>query len=146
MASVEQTFANHKRVLRPWHLFVFPILVINIFVTAARMFQQDFTGGSIWDFLVAIAIMLAVFLSRVMPLTVQNRVIRLEERQRLQETLPADLRARSNDLTPGQLVGLRFASDAELPDLTRRCMDGELKNASDVKRSIKSWRPDTLRV
>lgn len=146
MPTEPQTFANHKRVLRPWHLFAFPVLSINVFVAAYRMSQQDFSTGSIWDFLVAIALIVAIFLSRVMPLTVQNRVIRMEERLRMQEKLPAELRSGISGLSPGQFVGLRFASDEELPELARRCMNGDLKTATDVKKAIGTWRPDTLRV
>jgi hypothetical protein len=51
-----------------------------------------------------------------------------------------------NDLTPSQLVGLRFASDEEAPALVRRCLDGELTKGDQVKKEVKSWRADTLRA
>jgi hypothetical protein len=49
-------------------------------------------------------------------------------------------------LTPGQIIALRFASDAELPELARKCAAGELSSGKQIKQNIKEWRPDYLRV
>jgi hypothetical protein len=49
-------------------------------------------------------------------------------------------------LTTSQLIALRFASDDEIPDLARRVLDGELHSRADIKRAIRAWRPDDLRV
>jgi len=81
-----------------------------------------------------------------MPLAAQDRLIRLEMRMRLQQLLPPDLRVRINDLTPRQLVALRFAGDAEMPDLIREVLDGRLKSGKEIKTRIKDWQADWLRV
>ncbi|MEP6549769.1 MAG: DUF6526 family protein, partial [Gemmatimonadales bacterium] len=96
--------------------------------------------------LVAIALFLGLWVSRAMPLRAQDRIIRLEERSRLERLLPADLRDRIGELTPGQLVAIRFGSDEEIPDLTRRTLNGELKSQAEIKRAIRDWRADHLRV
>lgn len=75
----------------------------------------------------------------------QDRVIRLEERLRLQSVLPEPLRERIGDLTLDQLIGLRFASDAELPSLVEQALANHW-NRDQIKRAIQNWRPDTLRV
>src|SRR5690606_32484761 len=72
-------------------------------------------------------------------LIVQDRVIRLEMRLRLERMLPADLQPKIADLTLGQLVALRFASDAELPELTRKVLAENLQNRTAIKRQIKNW-------
>jgi len=90
-------------------------------------------------------LMLAL-LSRVMANTVQDRVIRLEMRQRLMEVLPADLRSRIRDLTRGQVVALRFAGDAELPELVRQVLAGTLTKQRDIKLKINEWQGDDLRA
>jgi len=77
---------------------------------------------------------------------VQDRVIRLEERLRLSNLLPAEMHAGINDLTPGQLVGLRFAADDEVVALAQRCMSGELTKGEQIKKEVKNWRPDNLRA
>jgi len=81
-----------------------------------------------------------------MALKVQDRVIRLEMRLRLSEVLPADLKGRIPELTTRQLVGLRFASDAELPDLVRRVLAGSLANPTDIKKAVAHWQGDYLRA
>jgi hypothetical protein len=93
-----------------------------------------------------VGIMLCVFRARAQTLTVQNRVIRLEMRLRLKDVLAPALAARIGELSVSQLVGLRFASDAELPALVERCLSGQLANNEAVKKEIKNWQPDWLRA
>jgi hypothetical protein len=82
---------------------------------------------------------------RLYALRVQDRVIRLEERLRLQQVLIDPLRSRVPDLTIGQLVALRFASDAELQALAGRALSEKLSK-DDLKKAVTSWRPDHFRV
>jgi hypothetical protein len=79
-------------------------------------------------------------------LTVQDRLIRLEMRLRLREVLPADMHGRIRDLTHRQLVAMRFASDSELPQLTREVLDGKLATSKEIKMRVKEWQPDWLRA
>ena len=141
----EQSFANHTRYIPVWHFFALPILIGNIFALAA-IFASDPSLWRGWNVIVAVALVLAVFTSRWMPLRAQDRIICLEESIRLQRVLPADLRARIPELRRRHLIALRFAPDEELPDLTRRVLQGELKTPSEIKRAIASWRADHLRV
>jgi hypothetical protein len=60
--------------------------------------------------------------------------------------MPADEYATIAALKPAQLVGLRFASDEEVPGLARRCAAGDLKSSGDVKKQIRNWRADYLRA
>lgn len=145
MASTVQDYANHRRYFPMWHFFAAPVLLANIFVQARHLFREV-NSDSLWNVVVALALAVAVFASRVMALKAQNRAIRVEERGRMAEFLPEDLRNRSQDLTTGQIVALRFASDEELGGLTRRCLDGELRTGNEIKASIKNWRPDHHRV
>lgn len=140
-----QTYSNHLRFLPPFHFFVLPILLINFFVTAWTAAQAPSLATS-FSAVVALALALAALLSRVMAVTVQDRVIRLEMRLRLHDVLPADMRGRIRDLTPKQLVGLRFAGDGELPDLVRRALAGELPTPRAIKRQVKDWQGDYLRA
>jgi hypothetical protein len=97
-------------------------------------------------FLMAIAFLLMFFSVRVMILTVQDRVIRLEMRLRLRALLPADMHSQVNALTHQQLVALRFASDAQLPELVRDVLAGTLTRQKDIKMRVKDWQADYLRA
>lgn len=140
-----QTYANHRRWWAPWHFFAMPILGINLVVVAVQFVRNPsvLTG---WNLVVWIALIVALVGARYMPLRVQDRVICMEERTRLERLLPADLRARIPELRRRQLIALRFAPDAEIPELTRRIFAGELKTPAEIKRAISEWRADHLRV
>ncbi len=145
MAEEPQTFATHRRWIPAWHFFALPVLLANVFVLAARFWRDPrFVNG--WAVIVAIALVTGIFISRAMPLRAQDRIIRLEERIRLERVLPSDMRGRIGNLTPEQFIGLRFAPDDEVPDLTRRALNGELNTRADIKRAIRNWRPDHMRV
>ena len=145
MAESAQTYSSHRRFIPAYHFFVLPVLLINVIVTALR-FARDPRGITAWQVAVALALFLGITLLRFMPLRAQDRIIRLEERTRLERLMPSDLRGRIADLTPNQLIALRFASDDEVPELTRRALNGELKTQGDIKRAIQNWRADHLRV
>ena len=145
MADQAQTLATHRRWIPMWHFFAIPVLVANVIV-AATHFARDPQLINGWAVIVAIALLVGILLSRTMPLRAQDRIIRLEERSRLERVLPSDLRSRVGELTPSQLVAIRFAPDDEVPELTRRALSGELKSQGDIKRAIRNWRSDHLRV
>jgi tRNA(Ser,Leu) C12 N-acetylase TAN1 len=56
------------------------------------------------------------------------------------------LKARAGELTVGQLVALRFASDEELAELVRRVLDERITDQKEIKRAVRSWRPDHQRM
>ena len=145
MAEETQTFSTHRRWIPAWHFFALPVLVANVFIVAAR-FWRDPRLVNGWAVIVAIALVTGILISRTMPLRAQDRIIRLEERIRLEQVLPGDMRGRIGNLTPEQFIGLRFAPDDEVPELTKRALNGELKTRADIKRAIRNWRPDHMRV
>jgi hypothetical protein len=145
MAQQSQILATHRRWIPAWHFFALPVLVINVFVSAVHFVREPGMINA-WAVVVALALAIGIFLSRFMPLRAQDRIIRLEERTRLDRILPSDLRGRVEELKTSQLVALRFAPDDEIPELMRRALNGELKTQADIKRAIRNWRADHLRV
>ena len=145
MAQPIQTYKNHTRFLPPFHFFVIPVLLINLLNTIRHLYQAP-SRSMAFSVVVAAALLMLGFLARVMAVTVQDRVIRLEMRQRLRETLPPAMSARIHELTPRQLIALRFASDAELPDLVRDVLDGKLTTPKEIKQRVKNWQGDWLRA
>ena len=142
----EQNFANHAKIFPPFHFFVVPVLSINLGVQLywMKVFWFSYTG--IFGVLMALALIVGFFSARLFALSVQDRVIRLEERLRYQRLLPADLQARIDEFTVAQLVSLRFASDAELPTLARKVLDEKLNERKAIKQLVKNWKPDYLRA
>ncbi|MBC7931370.1 MAG: hypothetical protein H7Z38_12480, partial [Rubrivivax sp.] len=62
------------------------------------------------------------------------------------QVLPAALARRAVALPTRQIVALRFASDEELPGLVQQVLDGKLTKGDEIKRAVRQWRADTLRV
>ena len=139
-----QTYANHAQVVPGYHRGVMGILAVNLIVSIAATVKAPgfFTA---WSIVLAFGLIGIALYARIFPLRAQDRVIRLEERLRLSLVLPEPLRTRIPELTPAQLVALRFAPDAELPALVEETLRANLSNP-EIKKRIKVWRPDTFRV
>jgi hypothetical protein len=141
----EQNFANHTKIFPPFHFFVVPILLVNLGVQLYRL-KFGITFATVFGILLAVALILGFLSARMFALSVQDRVIRLEERLRYQRLLPSDLQPRIEDFTVAQLVSLRFACDTELPALARKVLDEKLQERKAIKQLVKNWKPDYLRA
>ena len=146
MAEATQSYGTHRRFFPLFHFFAIPLLVANLIVRIIYAWMHRGARLVWWEVVVALALLAVAFASRIMVLTVQNRLIRLEETLRLQRCLPDDLRGRVGELSSGQLIALRFCGDDEVAGLTRSILDGKLKGREDIKKQIKTWRPDTMRA
>ncbi len=143
--ATPQSFKSHARIVPAYHVGGYFPFLANLIWTAYRLIQ-NFSGDTLMAFLVAIALLLFFLSIRVQVLTVQDRVIRLEMRLRLRGVLPPDLQPQIPELSVRQLVALRFASDAELPELVRETLGGQLKTGKEIKMRIKDWQADHLRA
>jgi hypothetical protein len=126
-------------------MFVIPVFMIN-FVWRLIQLRYGISFASVMNVLLAAAFVILVFYARVFSLTVQDRVIRLEMRLRLERALSPDLRSRIAEFTVPQLISLRFASDQELPLLAQQVLDEKLTDRKTIKRRIKEWQADFLRA
>ena len=142
----EQNFATHTRWFPPFHFFVIPVMVANLGVQIYWMKDFGLSFRGIFGVLIALALLLGFLCSRLMALRVQDRVIRLEEQLRYARLLPADLQSRIGEFTIAQIVSLRFASDAELPVLARKVLDGKMQSRKEIKQMIQNWKPDYVRA
>jgi len=145
MSESVQNFKNHAKFVPAFHFFVLPVFLLN---SVWVIFRVRFGFSFAWtvQVLVAAALIAIALLARIFALKVQDRVIRLEERLRLAQILPSDLKPRIGDLSADELVGLRFACDEEAPDLARHILEGKLKGRKAIKQEVKNWRPDHLRA
>lgn len=140
-----QTYANHTRWYPLFHFVVVPLLALNFLSHLVRLFMAPSWTMGFWT-LLSITLILLALASRLQALTAQDRVIRLEERLRYREVLSAELAGRFDELRTGQIIALRFASDAELGEMVERTLNGEFAKTGDIKKAIKDWKGDYLRV
>lgn len=143
--QVSQNYANHVRKLPPLFMASFLILAANVLWSIYNA-VRNFGPGAVLGVLFTAALIVMFFFARTFALTVQDRVVRLEERMRLERLLPAELRPRIGEFTTKQLIGLRFASDAELPALAGQVLNGQLTELDAIKRAVKDWRADWQRA
>ncbi len=139
-----QNLKSHARFDPPYHFFLTFISLATI-VIAIVYAVHHFCFYSIWLIVVSVAALVALFRLRTYPLKVQDRVIRLEERLRLQALAPEEWHAQIYRLSEDQLIGLRFAADDEVVELAKQALEHNL-NRKHIKERIKEWRPDTWRV
>lgn len=139
-----QTYANHAKLVPLFHYVAMPLLGINL-VLALIGLLDGITIETLNRVGAAVGVVLALLFARVFALKAQDRVIRLEERMRMERLLPDELKPRIEDVSTSQCVALRFAGDEELPALVRRALD-ENADQKTIKQAIKNWRPDYQRV
>jgi hypothetical protein len=142
----EQNFANHVRWVPGFHFFIMPVIALNFGWSIYRWKLAGFSLDGFISVLVAAALVTLTLYARLFALAVQNRVIRLEERMRLERLLPADLKPKIADFTCRQLVAMRFADDAELPGLARRVLADNIQEGKAIKQMVQTWRAEYLRA
>ncbi|MGB2635385.1 MAG: DUF6526 family protein [Candidatus Acidiferrum sp.] len=142
----EQNYSNHVRWVPAYHFFVLPVFILNFGWSIFRLIRPGFSWDGVVHLLTAAALFVFAINARVFALAVQDRVIRMEERQRLAKLLPEDLRPRIGEFTKSQLVALRFASDEELPVLARKVLNDKVTDIKGIKQMVKNWRADYMRA
>ncbi|HTR36340.1 MAG TPA: DUF6526 family protein [Bryobacteraceae bacterium] len=143
--ELSQTYANHVRFHPPYHYFLVPATFVLLILTIVNVVRHVHRLDAWILLVIGILAPLGAFLMRLYPLKVQDRLIRLEERLRLQALLGEPLRSRIGELTEAQVIALRFASDGELPGLVEKVLSSNMTNA-DIKKAVVHWRADTFRV
>jgi Family of unknown function (DUF6526) len=141
MAATTQNYQSHRKFVPLFHYVALPILLVNVLVAAYGVVRAPGLPA-IWGLLMGVALFLGALFARVFALAAQDRVIRLEERMRMRELLPEPLRARIPEITREQIIGLRFASDEELPALVAQVLQGNIQKRDDIKKMVKTWRAD----
>ena len=145
--SFQQNFKNHGRIDPQFHFFTLFILVANLIFSIVHLVRHwvDTPVTSAWFVVLSVAVFVPFFKLRTYPLKVQDRVIRLEERLRLQALAPAAWHAQIYRLTEDQLIALRFAADDEVVELAKQALEGNLSR-KEIKERIKNWRADDWRI
>src|ERR1700677_2882357 len=142
--SAPQNLKNHARLDPPYHLILLTVLVVNLFIVLCFAWR-DLNYFTEWIVILSIAVFIPMVKLRSYPLKVQDRIIRLEERLRLQALAPTQWHTQIYRLTEEQLIALRFAADDEVVELAKQALEHNL-NRKQIKERIKSWRADNWRV
>ena len=140
----QQTFENHAMVVPAYHYFTFG-LVAAYWIYRLYLLVTGPSVPNLMGIVAATALLMIMFWARIFALRVQDRVIRLEMHLRFLNLAP-DLSPRFGEFTINQLCGLRFASDAELPELARKVLAEKLDDRKAIKKSIREWQADHLRA
>jgi len=144
MTLKPQNLSNHARYVPLFHVVLAAMLTFNLVWAIWQLVKAP--AGQRWvDLMMALAFVIIFIYMRRFPLSVQDRLIRLEETLRLQRLAP-DLAKRASEFSCDQWIALRFASDEEFPGLARKVLDEKIVRRGEIKRLVKNWRPDYLRV
>jgi hypothetical protein len=142
--SETQSLKNHARFDPLYHFFIASLYLVNLVYAGFHLYRQPSLSSG-WYLVLSLAVIVPILKLRLYPLKVQDRVIRLEERLRLQALAPQQWHAQIYRLTESQLIALRFAGDDEVVELAKQALEHNL-NRKQIKERIKSWRADEWRV
>jgi hypothetical protein len=125
----------------------FFVLIANLVFSVFHMVHHwaDSFFASKWYVFLSLVVFIPFFKLRLYPLKVQDRVIRLEERLRLQALAPAEWHSQIYRLTEDQLIGLRFAADDEVVELAKQALEHNWTR-KQIKERIMNWRADNWRI
>jgi hypothetical protein len=141
-----QTYATHRQIVPLYHGGLFGLLALTLVGAAVNLYgslgDSDRLYSASLILVLTVAMIMLTFFSRVFALKAQDRAIRAEEQLR-HYVLAA--RRLDDRLTMRQIVGLRFASDEEFPELSARAASENLSEEA-IKKAVKTWRADTYRV
>jgi L-cystine uptake protein TcyP (sodium:dicarboxylate symporter family) len=142
----EQNYANHPRFVTGFHKVLFPLIAAILIGSFVNLYKSIGDESRIYSAslitALAIAAIMQFFFSRIFPLKAQDRAIRAEENLRHYVLTGKLLDSRLDTL---QIVALRFAPDAEFPELARKAADSGMA-PKDIKLAIKAWKGDYYRV
>jgi len=142
----EQNYAKHAKLVPMFHFVLFGIIAASLIGSFVNLWQSLGDHERLYSASLIAAMSVAMLLlfgfTRNFALGVQDRAIRAEENLRHFALTGKRLDPR---LTIKQIVGLRFASDAEFVALAQKAADESMPQDT-IKQSVKNWRPDHDRV
>ena len=136
----------------PWHHFVLLPLALLMAGYAVLRYTKvagdDDQTARLWFTVAALAVIglgVLVMLRQHYALQLQDRICRLEVRQRYFEVSGQRFAALEKQLSLAQILSLRRAGDAELPALAQAAATEKL-SPKDIQARITDFQLDTMRV
>ena len=142
----KQSYEKHARFVPMFHIVLFGLLVLTFLGSLVNLYNSIGDHSRLYNASLITALSMAAillfFFCRIFALKAQDRAIRAEENLRHFVLTGKLLDPR---LTIKQIIGLRFASDAEFVELARKAATEGLSQDA-IKRAVREWRPDHDRV
>jgi len=143
----KQNYQNHIRYYPPHHFVFYPVLLVGIICSIFFAIKHPDASWE-WIFITLLLLLigwLGFMLRQHYALTTQDRIVRLEVRFRYFILTGQRFELLEKNLSLGQILALRFASDGELPDLVKRAVAENLP-PDQIKRAVVDWQGDYMRV
>ncbi len=144
-----QNFENHTRYYSFHHFVLTPLTIIFLVWSLAdpgsRLNEGSPIQPALYMLVLAIILVLLPIVMRIYALKNQNRIIRLEMRQRYFELTGGSFHDLERKLRFSQIIALRFAGDEEMIPLINKTIKENLKSTY-IKKNIKNWQEDRHRV
>lgn len=144
-----QNFSNHRSFDKFFMVQGLVLLAAIVLAGISFFYLKTHAGLCLLATAVSLHAMVAVTVMakmRMYTIKVQDRIIRLEMSVRLDKVLSGDVAEKAKQLKLQQLIGLRFASDAELPELIEKVLSDDIQQADPIKKLVKDWQPDHHRI
>ena len=145
MSDAPQNLDNHAKLVPMYHFVAFGLIAVYT-LWSLYVAVTAFSVGALMSLFLGVGVTIGTLFARVFPLGVQDRVIRLEERDRLERLLGSERRDAIQGMDTELLIGLRFASDGEVADLFNAIQSEGITDRAEVKKRVKNWRADTQRI
>jgi hypothetical protein len=140
-----QHFGNHRK-KAPLIYYVSLSILLNYFLVWTTIaFRGRGNHDEVMAFslaLISLASLILGYFARALALKAQDRAIRAEENLR-HFVLAGKLH--DSRLSLSQVIALRFASDEEFVELSKKAAEQNIKPV-DIKKQIKNWKADHNRV
>lgn len=142
-----QNYKNHRKFYAPHHFVFLPLLFVLEGTGIYKVFndEQNQLSWILFSVVIFLIFYLAIMLRQHYALSLQNRIVRLEFRQRYFEIFGFRSDEVEEKLKFGQIAALRFAYDDEFKIYLEKALKENMKG-DEIKKSIKKWRPDHQRV
>lgn len=143
----QQNYKNHARYYTPHHFIFLPLMGFMLIwgLVNAYRYEEKRIDWLLFSLLSFCILYLALMLRQHYALGNQNRIVRLEFRLRYFELYGESSSKIDSKLSFGQIAALRFADDTEFKALLEQALQHNL-TGDDIKKRIKNWQADNMRV
>ncbi|KIC63685.1 DUF6526 family protein [Chryseobacterium taiwanense] len=142
-----QNYKNHKKFYPPHHFIYLPVLILLEILGVYKIFD-DSSHQLTWilfSIVIFLLFYLAIMLRQHYALGLQNRLVRLEFKQRYFEIFGRRSDEIEEKLKFDQIAALRFTYDDEFKELLYQALHENI-SGDKIKKSIKNWHPDLHRI